>query len=198
MKERSYLVIEAKEVRTVKEVVRSDDLWRFACCDVHFIYIFLWYQILPDNLFIFFWMIFPAASAPTIQDIPENTSSYFSGIIVQSEKTTAALSAPIRYVTDRRWHCKYKVDIFFASYRSKCFFIYLLAFWSGSSNFFAFTLVLPAFGCRCIHTVELACGENGSITGQDEKRMWAIEDMNVTSFIETIIMFRDDVWKMWP
>ena len=34
MKERSYLVIEAKEVRTVKEVIRSDGLWRFACGDV--------------------------------------------------------------------------------------------------------------------------------------------------------------------
>ena len=34
MKERSYLVIEAKEVRTVKEVIRSDGLWCFACGDV--------------------------------------------------------------------------------------------------------------------------------------------------------------------
>ena len=31
---KSYLVIEAKEVRTVKEVIRSDGLWRFVCGDV--------------------------------------------------------------------------------------------------------------------------------------------------------------------
>ena len=43
MKERSYLVIEAKEVRTVKEVIRSDGLWRFACGDV-----FWW---LPSEIF---------------------------------------------------------------------------------------------------------------------------------------------------
>ena len=29
-----YLVIKAKEVRIVKEVIRSDGLWRFACGDV--------------------------------------------------------------------------------------------------------------------------------------------------------------------
>ena len=142
-------------------------------CDFCFCYFFVIY-ILPNNLFIFFWVIISATSAPTIQDIPANTLFYFSGIIVQSEKTTAALSAPIRHVTDRRWHCKYKVAMsFLASCCSKFpfFCIYLLAFWVGSINFFAFTLVLPAFGCRCIHTVELACGENGSITGQDEKRM---------------------------
>ena len=34
IKERSYLVIEAKEVRPVQEVMRSDGLWRFACGDV--------------------------------------------------------------------------------------------------------------------------------------------------------------------
>ena len=34
MKERSYLVIEAKEVRTLKEVIRSDGWRRFACGDV--------------------------------------------------------------------------------------------------------------------------------------------------------------------
>ena len=34
IKERSYLVIKAKEVKTVKEVIRSDGLWRFACGDV--------------------------------------------------------------------------------------------------------------------------------------------------------------------
>ena len=34
IKERSYLAIKAKEVRIVKEVMRSDGLWRFACGDV--------------------------------------------------------------------------------------------------------------------------------------------------------------------
>ena len=38
MKERSYLVIEAKEVKTVKEVISSDGLWHFACGDVLEIY----------------------------------------------------------------------------------------------------------------------------------------------------------------
>ena len=33
-KERSYLVIVAKEVRTVKGVIRSDGLWCFACGNV--------------------------------------------------------------------------------------------------------------------------------------------------------------------
>ena len=34
IKERSYLVIEAEEVRTVEEVIRSDGLWHFACGNV--------------------------------------------------------------------------------------------------------------------------------------------------------------------
>ena len=35
-KEGSYLVIKAKEVKKVKEVIKSDGLWRFACGDVFF------------------------------------------------------------------------------------------------------------------------------------------------------------------
>ena len=34
IKERSYLVLKAKEVRIVKEVMGSGGLWRFACGDV--------------------------------------------------------------------------------------------------------------------------------------------------------------------
>ena len=33
--DQSYLVIKAKEVKIVKEVIRSDGLWRFACFDVY-------------------------------------------------------------------------------------------------------------------------------------------------------------------
>ena len=35
IEERSNLVIEAKEVKTVKEVIRSDGLWRLACGNVY-------------------------------------------------------------------------------------------------------------------------------------------------------------------
>ena len=40
IKERSYLVIEAQEVRTVKEVIRSDGLWLFPCGNVLYLYFF--------------------------------------------------------------------------------------------------------------------------------------------------------------
>ena len=34
IKERSFLVTKAKEVKIVEEVIRNDGLWRFACGDI--------------------------------------------------------------------------------------------------------------------------------------------------------------------
>ena len=50
IKEISYLAIEAKEVRTVKEVIRSDGLWCFACGDFFLFQLHVWFGFFPKIL----------------------------------------------------------------------------------------------------------------------------------------------------